>query len=202
MNHLLLFFLLLTSATAFAQTDKAALVAESKRMQEELNADYRDKEKSPLKPEDLEKFKGHDFFPVSADYIIEAELELTENEPVFNMPTTTARLAEYRKYGYVVFAFQGETHRLAIYQSPGLMQKPEYADYLFLPFTDQTTGKQTYSGGRYLEARIPKPGTKILLDFNRAYNPYCAYNPRYSCPKVPIGNHLEMEVRAGVKLKK
>ena len=85
-----------------------------------------------------------------------------------------------------------------IYQNLELISKPEYVDYLFVPFTDLTNGKGSYSGGRYIDTRIP-PGKKIVLDFNKAYNPYCAYNGKYSCPIPPEENHLEVEIRAGVK---
>jgi uncharacterized protein len=78
------------------------------------------------------------------------------------------------------------------------LNKPEYKDYLFLPFTDLTNGVQTYQGGRYLDLRIPQ-GDEIVIDFNQSYNPYCAYSGRYSCPVVPSENHLDMEVLAGVK---
>lgn len=202
MKSILLPLLIFVSISAFAQPDKTTQLAESRKFQDELNADYRNQEKSPLTPGDLKKFKGHKFFPLNPELIVDATLEVAENEPVFQMPTTTARLAEYRKYGQVVFTYQGNTHRLNVYESQGLKQKPEYADYLFLPFTDQTTGKQTYTGGRYLDVRIPKEGNRLVLDFNRSYNPYCAYNPKYSCPKVPAENHLDMQVLAGVKLKK
>jgi uncharacterized protein (DUF1684 family) len=78
-----------------------------------------------------------------------------------------------------------------------LKAKPGYEDYLFLPFSDQTTGVTSYGGGRYLDVRIPQ-GDTILLDFNRAYNPYCAYNEKYSCPRIPPENHLEVAIPVGV----
>ncbi len=80
------------------------------------------------------------------------------------------------------------------------MNKPEYKDYLFLPFTDLTTGDETYGGGRYLGLRIPKEGSPLIINFNLAYNPYCAYNEKYSCPIVPKENELPVAIRAGVKL--
>ena len=78
------------------------------------------------------------------------------------------------------------------------MQQEEYRDYLFLPFTDKTNGSETYTGGRYIDLSIPE-GDTLEINFNKAYNPYCAYNPKYSCPIVPGVNALDTEVRAGVK---
>jgi uncharacterized protein (DUF1684 family) len=78
------------------------------------------------------------------------------------------------------------------------MRQEEYRDYLFLPFADLTNGEETYGGGRYLDLTIPT-GNTILLDFNKAYNPYCAYNPKYSCPLVPKQNRLDIPIIAGVK---
>jgi len=78
------------------------------------------------------------------------------------------------------------------------MKEEEYRDYLFLPFTDLTNGEQTYMGGRYLDLSIPE-GDTIVLDFNRAYNPYCVYNKKYSCPLVPPVNALNTKISAGIK---
>jgi hypothetical protein len=85
-----------------------------------------------------------------------------------------------------------------VYQNLGLLKNPEYEDYLFLPFNDYTNGNETYGGGRYLDVRIPK-GNTMVLDFNKAYNPYCAYTYGYSCPVPPRGNSLETEINAGIK---
>ena len=79
-----------------------------------------------------------------------------------------------------------------------MFDKEGYEDYLFLPFLDNTNGEESYGGGRYVEARIPE-GDTIIIDFNKAYNPYCAYNEKYSCPIVPRQNYLPIEVKAGVK---
>ena len=79
-----------------------------------------------------------------------------------------------------------------------LIKKDGYKDYLFLPFSDLTCGKDSYIGGRYIDMRIPKSNT-VLIDFNKAYNPYCAYSYKYSCPIVPLDNDLDIEILAGVK---
>ena len=79
-----------------------------------------------------------------------------------------------------------------------LLDDEEFVDYLFLPFTDLTNGEATYAGGRYIDLAIPD-GDTLIIDFNKSYNPYCAYNKKYSCPIVPKVNHLEIDINAGVK---
>jgi hypothetical protein len=114
------------------------------------------------------------------------------------MKTSTARLPEYVKYGEFHFTIDNIDYKLNVYQNIDLTKKEGYEDYLFLPFSDLTCGKESYIGGRYIDMRVPKSET-IIIDFNTAYNPYCAYNHKYSCPIVPLENDLNIEIRAGVK---
>ena len=104
------------------------------------------------------------------------------------------------KYGELSFVLDGESQTLAIYQSLKLLTMPQYKDYLFIPFKDETNGRETYGGGRYLDIRMGaiKSG-KVSLDFNKAYNPYCAFASAggYSCPVPPRENHLKVAVKAG-----
>jgi uncharacterized protein (DUF1684 family) len=114
------------------------------------------------------------------------------------MPTTTERKSQEVVYGIARFELHGQYFELEIYQNQELMLKEGYEDYLFLPFLDETNGNGTYSGGRYIDLSIPD-GDTIIIDFNKAYNPYCAYNKKYSCPIVPRVNQLNTAVNAGVK---
>jgi len=173
---------------------------EIKLVQHELNTHYADKESSPLTKEDLKTFKGLAFFKIDKKYSVEAKLELTPNAPIFEMQTTTDRLPLYKKYGIAHFTLDGQKFELSIYQSQGLMSNLEYEDYLFLPFNDLTNGNSSYGGGRFIDLKLPTKGNnKIMIDFNKAYNPYCAYNSRYSCPIPPKENNLKIEIPAGVK---
>jgi uncharacterized protein (DUF1684 family) len=107
---------------------------------------------------------------------------------------------KYVKYGTVTFEYEGENHTLSIYQNLDLIAKrPEYSNYLFLPFTDLTNGENSYGGGRYLDMEIPESGSTIVLNFNKCYNPLCHYNKKYSCPIPPAENDLSIRVEAGVK---
>lgn len=192
MKYILLF--LFCSTFVFAQKDLLA----SKKFQTELNNSYADSLKSPLTKEDLNRFKGLDFFPIDEKYIVEATFVRTKKEKAFAMKTTTSRTPLYKKYGELHFSIDGKEFKLNVYQNVDLNKKPGYDDYLFLPFSDLTCGKESYIGGRYVDMRIQK-GTIWTIDFNKAYNPYCAYNYKYSCPIVPLENDLDIEILAGVK---
>jgi len=166
--------------------------------QKELNAFYKDATTSPLKKKDLKNFKGLNFFRFDSTFVVNAKLIRTPDEKPFKMKTTTDRLPNYVKYGIIEFQLEGNTHKLDIFQNLDILDEEGYEDYLFLPFLDNTNGEGSYAGGRYVEGEIPE-GETIVIDFNTAYNPYCAYNDKYSCPIVPRQNYLDAYVNAGVK---
>jgi uncharacterized protein (DUF1684 family) len=171
---------------------------EIEKHQAELNKQYGDSISSPLKPEDLSTFEALEFFPIDENFKVEAILELTSKDPVFEMPTTTDRKPLYKRYGIAIFKLNGKEFKLNVYQNQELILDFEYRNYLFLPFTDKTNGQDTYKGGRYIDMEIPE-NNLLIIDFNKAYNPYCAYNSKYSCPVVPSENNLDIEIKAGVK---
>ncbi|MBS3739110.1 DUF1684 domain-containing protein [Mesohalobacter halotolerans] len=171
---------------------------EIKSFQEELNAFYKSPEESPLSKKDLKRFQSHDFFDIDPDYKVLADFKVIEY-PIFTMmKTSTRRLSKYKEYAIVNFELNGKPHQLTVYQSTKPPSEPKYIDYLFLPFTDLTNGQETYDVGRYIDLKIPK-GDTIVIDFNKAYNPYCAYSKNYSCAIPPEENHLETQVKAGIK---
>ncbi len=142
-----------------------------------------------------------DFFPVDSTYRVVATFEKKENSPWFLMPTSGPRKQMYRVYGVIRFAVNGATAQLNIYQSQDLLQNATYQNYLFLPFTDGTSGKESYQGGRYLDLTTEDiRGNQMTIDFNKAYNPYCAYvSGKYNCPIPPKENHLSAAIKAGEK---
>ncbi len=166
--------------------------------QRKMNADFKDATKSPLTEKDRATFTGLDFFKYDSAYVVTASLKRTPEAKKFKMKTSTARLPEYVKYGVVSFKLKGKTYQLNVYQNIGLLEKEGYDDYLFLPFLDDTNGDTTYGGGRYIECRIPE-GNTIDINFNEAFNPYCAYSGKYSCPIVPKEDYLPTKIEAGVK---
>ena len=172
--------------------------SEIEKFQTELNEEFKNPEESPLSKKERKKFEGHNFFPINEKYQVSAEFVKADNPGTFQMKTTTNRLATYDRYGYAKFTLNGIEYKLTIYQSHRLRETEEYKDYLFLPFTDLTNGEETYGGGRYIDLSIPG-GNQIIIDFNKAYSPSCAYNYSYSCPIPPAENNLEIRVEAGVK---
>lgn len=194
---LLICFLLLISCNS---KDKRPLLGES-AYQQKLNSSFKDATTSPLKKKDLKGFKGLDFFPIDSTFIVKAKLIKTENSPIFKMATTTDREPLYKEFGILNFEIKGKNLELTIYQSQDDLRDEKYKDYLFLPFTDGTSGNESYGGGRYMDVMlsdITKDNT-IILNFNNTYNPYCAYNEKFSCPLTPRKNHLDIEIKAGIK---
>lgn len=181
--------------------DKRPLVGETE-YQQKLNASYKDASSSPLKQQDLKIFKGLDFYPIDSIFIVTAKLTKIENAPTFEMATTTDRKPLYKEYGTLNFTLKEKDFQLTIYQSQDDLRDEKYKDYLFLPFTDDTSGNESYGGGRYMDVMITDENADgtIVLNFNNTYNPYCAYNDKYSCPLTPRKNHLDIEITAGIKV--
>ncbi|OVE57805.1 hypothetical protein B0E34_09545 [Chryseobacterium mucoviscidosis] len=172
--------------------------SEIKKFQKELNAEYVNPKETPLRGDNFKNFKQHPFFPISLKYRITAKFEKTENAEPFDLPTSSGKTKPYREFGKATFQLDGKSYKLTLYQSLDLIKQKKYKDHLFLPFRDATNEKETYGGGKYLDLTIPK-GKTIILDFNKSYHPYCAYNAYdYNCPVVPEENKLPVEIRAGV----
>lgn len=153
-----------------------------------------------------EVVKGEDrqylsFFPVDKSYRVEARFERKENSPWFLMETSGTLKKMYRVYGTLTFTIHDTLQTLNVYQSQSLMQTDQYKNYLFIPFTDATSGKETYPVGRYFDLLMDEiVGGKVVLDFNKAYNPYCAYvSGVYNCPVPPRENRLSVAIRVGEK---
>ena len=168
------------------------------KYQQELDDFYTDSTTSPLTPEERAAFHGHEFFSYNPEMAVEAKIKVLENEPWFNMATSSGVSREYRRYAKATFELRGQTLELFLYQSKRLMAMEEYRDHLFLPFMDKTTGVSTYGTGRFMDITKPE-GTTMVLDFNYAYNPYCAYTDGYSCPITPQENYIDIEINAGIQ---
>ncbi|PHQ59421.1 MAG: hypothetical protein COC08_08830 [Maribacter sp.] len=181
-----------------SQEPSSDALKEVLEFQKELNEEFKDPETSPLPDRYRKDFEKLDFFQPDTNYIVRARFVLTPEALPFMMPTTSDRKSEEVLFGIAYFSLNGKEHQLEIYQNKMLMLQEKYRDYLFLPFTDKTNGEATYTGGRYIDLRIPNENF-ITINFNKAYNPYCAYNKKYSCPLVPSVNELGVAVNAGVK---
>jgi len=195
----LIFIICLSAASTFVVGQSTlSIKGENKTYRSEQNEKFKNKNGSPLKAEDCDAFKKLHFFRIKKKYRVEAKFVRTPGSEPFEMPTTTDRKPIYEKYGEVQFEIKGKSYKLNVYQSHDSRRNPLYRDYLFLPFKDLTNGHKSYGGGRFIDLRIPK-GETVTIDFNKSYNPYCAYNDKYSCPIVPIENHLKVEIKAGVR---
>lgn len=197
MKRILLFIFLFQVGFLSAQSDSAAL-KDITAFRNELNHQYRTAGLSPLSEKDRAAFSFHDFYPVNLKFRVKATLVKSKDEKEFKMKTSSEKQKDYIKYGELHFSINGKAYKLNVYQSLDLVKQEAYKNYLFVPFTDLTTGETSYGGGRYIDLRIPT-GTTLILDFNKAYNPYCAYSTGYSCPIPPKENFLELKVEAGIK---
>lgn len=141
------------------------------------------------------------FFPVNEKYAINARFEEISDSTVEVMKTSGIKLKDYLRYGYLYFVIDQKPYKLTLYQSLALKNKEGFEDYLFLPFTDATSGEQCYGGGRYIDFKMADiVNNLLLLDFNKAYNPYCAYTTGYNCPIPPRENNLPVAINAGEKI--
>ena len=193
MRKLLIFFLLCSNLTFSQHNEKEVL-----KYQKELNDSYLNPESSPLKEDELKDFKGLNFYPYNEKFVVKATLEKLENQPIFKMPTSGTNKPDYKRYGILHFTIDNKKFQLEVYQNLDLIKMKDYKKHLFLPFIDETSGNETYGAGRYLDIEIPD-GSEIVLDFNKAYHPYCAYIIGYSCPITPDVNFLKTKILAGVK---
>ena len=152
---------------------------------------------SPLEMSDRDQFEGLDYYDLNPDLVFEVDVEkFAEDEPTVMMQTSTGDEQSFRRWGQFAFEVGGQTAAMTIYSDPN-------GRNFFLPFKDTTNGEETYGAGRYMDEH--RPGlrlideNRILVDFNFAYNPYCAYSPYFSCPLPPRENWVQVPIRAGEK---
>lgn len=193
------FACLFVFAFTVCKTNAQTYTGEIEQFQEQLNEEYKDPEESPLEKKMRRQFKGHDFYPIDSTYRVTAHYIKIENGEDFAMQTSTQTPRAYQKYAMAIFTLHGVQDTLYLYQSHRLREKAAYKKYLFLPFTDLTNGSETYGGGRYIDLQIPDANV-IIIDFNKAYNPYCAYSHSYSCPIPPTENFINHKITAGIRL--
>ncbi len=156
-------------------------------------------DKTPLSVDQLKDFNGLNYFSVDNKYYTKAILVKEPIQEKHLLQTSTDREPEYIKYGKVHFLIDTFNLTLTAYQTPPDKQIKKEDNSLFIPFKDETSGIECYGGGRYIEFDIPEEGDTVYLDFNKAYNPYCAYNHKFSCVIPPPENWLPVRIEAGEK---
>jgi hypothetical protein len=149
---------------------------------------------SPLEEEQKNELDSLDFFPIDPSYKVRGRLEPVPNRRIVEIPMTDGTLERYIRHSYVEFELKGEKIKLLLLQAE---DEPDFRNF-FLAFADGTSAEETYGGGRYINLR-QDGSSSITIDFNLAYNPYCAYNPDFACPIPPRENILEIPIRAGEK---
>jgi uncharacterized protein (DUF1684 family) len=161
------------------------------RFREGKDEFFRDAPDSPLTPSQHREFKGLNYYEENPALAFELEAEPYEIRDLITMPTSTGGEAVYERWARVTFEVDGAEGQLTLYREPG-------SGHIFLPFQDANAGGETYGAGRYLEV-LDLGENRVVLDFNYAYNPYCAYNDMWSCPIPPAENRLKVAIRAGEK---
>jgi len=156
----------------------------------EKDAFFANHPQSPLTRQQKKAFQGLAYFPEAPGLRFEVEVERFHDQHEIQIQTSTGDVQTYSRYGKIRFQVDGQDAELTI-----------YADHhgFFLPFVDSEAGRETYPAGRYLEPE-PLANGRFLIDFNLAYNPYCAYNESWSCPLTPFENRLNVAIRAGEKI--
>jgi hypothetical protein len=154
------------------------------------NAFFKTDPQSPLTPDQRKTFTGLKYFPENPALRLEVDVDVFPEKDKIQMQTSTGDIQTYTRYGKVHFDVDGQPAELTVYSD---------RNGFFLPFVDTLANQETYRAGRYLEPEV-LPNGKLEIDFNLAYNPYCAYNDLYSCPLTPFENRLKAAIRAGEKL--
>ena len=171
-------------------TDVETEKRELENFRREKDDFFRTNRQSPLTKEQKRDFAGLNYFPYASELRVQVTVEVFPEQEHIQMQTSTGDVQEYTRYGRFGFQVDGTEAALTIYQSDG---------EFFLPFVDSLAGKETYGAGRYLEP-FDLGENRFLIDFNYAYNPYCAYNEAWSCPLTPFENRLKVPIRAGEKI--
>jgi uncharacterized protein len=169
---------------------KEGLMTPLERFRAEKDEFFAQNQQSPLTPAQRGDFKGLKYFPENPGLRLEVLVEVFPTQETVSIQTTGGQPQSYLRYGRFKFEVNGQSAELTLYSS---------GDGFFLPFVDNLAGKETYPAGRYIEVE-QLPDGKFLVDFNVAYNPYCAYNEKWSCPLTPAENRLKVEIRAGEKI--
>lgn len=184
---------LLPAASTHAQ-DKT-YVTQIAEHRQHYKQEFIEDKRSPLKADDTANIR---FFSPDENYRVKANVILTPEAEPFDMPTVSGKSRKYRQYCWLIFNISDTAVKLKVFQSLELIKDPKYKDHLFLPFTDGTTYTETYGGGRYLDLSLQDIHNGFIeLDFNKCYNPWCAYASGYSCPIPPPENRMPVSVRAG-----
>lgn len=187
---------LLAITSSCSDTKEYESRVQKERMDKDKHFKYTDA--SPLKNDQKEDFESLNYYPVNQQFRVEAKVKQLPKDDTFQMAYKNGEPKQYVRYARLTFELKGQECELYAYQNVDPSRQGG-ANPLFIPFYDGTNGRKTYGGGRYLDIKQEKVGDSVTLDFNKAYNPYCAYNERYACPIPPEENKLNTSIPAGEK---
>jgi uncharacterized protein len=165
-----------------------------KKEREDKDLAFRGRTNSPFEEADRRSFSNLVYYEPNLDYRVKVKVEELEQKDTLHMPMTNGSTEAYLRYAIANFTLEDQPQRLTLYK-----KVKEEKEELFVPFTDKTNGFETYGGGRYIDVPFKEGAKTVTLDFNRAYSPFCAYNPEYVCPVPPKDNRLTVAVPAGEK---
>jgi len=198
MKKILLILFLTIPLLTFAQS-KRAFKKEIKKHRKHYKQEFLEEARSPFynKKKEMKHMK---FFKPNADYKFKATFALTPNAKTFDMATYSGITKSYVKYGIATIQVNGKPVQVNVYQSLRLREMEKYKEHLFIPFKDLTNSESTYGGGRYIDITMSDINNgMVVIDFNKCYNPWCAFSDGYNCPVPPIENHFNWEILAGEK---
>jgi uncharacterized protein (DUF1684 family) len=183
--------MLLAAGCSSAPEDYTGRIAAEREQKDQVFRE--DRRESPVKAEEIDKFLPLSYFPIDESYAVPAQLEPAPQRVTVTMPTSTGQLRTVERVGMLKFSLKGQPLKLTAFLEEGSRR-------LFVPFSDLTSGTETYQAGRYMNLD-PSPSGIYIVDFNVAYNPYCYYNAAYDCPLPPGENRLTVPIRAGERMR-
>lgn len=191
-------FLNITCSTQGKLENQRAILKTISEFQNEIKLNWETPETTPLMEDEKNDFRGIEFFPIDLKYRITADFIPLSNGRILPFPTSANKTKYYKEYGVLNFKINDKPLKLTVYASDPPIEG--YENSLFLPFMDDTNGETSYGGGRYLDFEtFDIKENQLIIDFNKAYNPYCAYSKYYNCPIPPANNYLEIQIKAGEK---
>lgn len=199
MKKILLLLLLIIPFLTFAQS-KRAYKKEIKKFRKHYKQEFLDEARSPFY-NNKKGMKDMRFYKAKREYKLQANFRRTADAQPFKMATYSGNTQDYVLYGIASVMLEGKKMDVNIYQSLRLSEMDEYKDHLFIPFKDLTNDDSTYGGGRYIDMKMSDIKNGIVtIDFNRCYNPWCAFSDGYNCPVPPVENHFDLAINAGEKM--
>lgn len=198
MKKVLIFILAISVLASCTMVSSDPYVRKIEKLRYSKDSFFKFTNSSPFVDSEHRSFMKLDYFKIDSAYRLIATFEPITPPIKAEIESSGRNNNEYYKVGYLHFKLDGKDLTLTAFQDVNWLDDPQLKNNLFVPFADLTSGKTTYGGGRFLDLEKGE-GNKIIIDFNLAYNPYCAYNDDWSCPIPPQENAIRVEVKAGEK---